>query len=168
MKFAQIGYGHGDESAVQPNGKPKGGRGKGGYTYLVSDNIRKEDILQVISHSPRGRAFPTTGQVLTVHKNAPKDPNGQPVDAPKDLTTAYNQRELGVTGVGLTRDERTAQARQNALSVYNVEKYGGITGKEAESKFAITGGTKTERLMNEGYESYAQYIERTKPWGDNQ
>ena len=54
------------------------------------------------------------------------------------------------------------------VPVYNVEKYGGITGKEAESKFAITGGTKTERLMNEGYESYAQYIERTKPWGDNQ
>lgn len=162
MKFAQIGYGS--------DGRGAGKSGEG-YTYLVNDNIRKEQILQVISHSPAGRAFPTTGQVLTVHKNEPKNAKGETVIIPEDkqdnLTKAYDQRQLGVS-VGLSSKERVAQARFNALSIYNAQELGGLTGKEAEDKIAITGGTKTERLMSEGYESYAQYIERTKPWGDNQ
>ena len=167
MKFAQIGYGNPD------NGNPeKGGRKKGGYTYLVNDNIRKEQILQVIAHSPANRAFATTGEVIAIHGGQPKavDKDGNPVEIPKnkDFTPAYSQRELGVKQLGASTQERMAQARFNALSIYNAEQLGGITGKEAEDKIAITGGTKTERLMNEGYESYAQYIERTKPWGDNQ
>ena len=171
MKFAQIGYGS--------DGRGAGKSGEG-YTYLVNDNIRKEQILQVIAHSHKkdkdgntiqGRAFPTTGQVLTVNKNEPKNAKGETVIIPEDkqdnLTKAYDQRQLGVS-VGLSSKERVAQARFNALSIYNAQELGGLTGKEAAEKIAITGGTKTERLMSEGYESYAQYIERTKPWGDNQ
>ena len=164
MKFAQIGYGSDGRGA---------GKSGDGYTYLVNDNIRKEQILQVIAHShgERKRAFPTTGQVLTVHKNEPKNAKGETVIIPEDkqdnLTTAYDQRQLGVS-VGLSSKERVAQARFNALSIYNAKELGGLTGEEAADKIAITGGTKTERLMSEGYESYDKYIARTKPWGDNQ
>lgn len=157
MRFAQIGYGH--------DGRGNGGLKTGGtgYTYLVSDNVRKEQILQVIAHSHKkdkdgnvipGRAFATTGQVL-------RTTSAQPSGAPQEITNAYTQKELGVKqGFGTTKDEREAEARYKALSVYNSE-IGGVTGEEAEKKFAITGDTKTEKLLNEGYETYAKYMERT-------
>lgn len=165
MKFAQIGYG----SDGRGTGKTEGE----GYTYLVNDNVRKEQVMQVIATSRNGRAFPTTGKVLTADKNAPKAPDGSQVVIPENkqdnLTEAYTQKELGVRGgFGKTKLERQEEARYNALAIYNKEKLGGLTGEEAAKKLAITGGTKTERLMKDGYESYADYIERTKPWGDNQ
>lgn len=169
MKFAQIGYGHDGRGTGTTNGQ--------GYTYLVSDNVRKNQVMQVIATSRNKRVFPTTGQVLTTHAKQPKDANGNPITLPmkdnvqmteKDLTPAYTNKELGVkNGFGTTKEQRTAQARYNALLVYNQEALGGLTGEAAEKKLAITGGTKTEKLMDEGYESYAAYIERTKPWGDD-
>ena len=161
MRFAQIGYGHGDEQATNPNGTPKGGRGKGGYTYLVADNVRKDQILQVIAHShgkEGARAFPTTGTVLRTSTAQPEMPaNTQP-------TNAYTNKELGVKqGFGTTAEQRQNEARAKALGVYNSE-IGGYTGKEAESKFAITGGTKTEKLMN-SYETYDAYVKRTGGFG---
>lgn len=162
MRFAQIGYGHGGEDEIDPKtGKPKGGRGKGGYTYIVSDNVRPDQVLQVIAHSRNSRAFPTTGQVLSTSS---AQPSGVPAEKP--ITNAYTNKELGVkSGFGTTAEGRQEAARYNALAVYNKEALGGLTGEDAEKKLAITGGTKTESLMNNKYESYADYIKRTKPWG---
>lgn len=158
MKFAQIGYGYPEHR----KGNDDGGRNKGGYTYLVNDNVRKEQIMQVISTSRNGRAFPTTGEVLTVTA-------AQPSGAPPEPTRAYTQKELGVKGgFGVTAGERQAETRYKALSVYNNEVLGGLTGEAAEKKMAITGGTKTEALMkNEGYETYEDYVKRTGGFGEN-
>lgn len=156
MRFAQIGYGHNEKN------ENKGGREKGGYTYLVADNVRKDQILQVIAHShgtkTPPRAFPTTGTVLRTSNAQPEMPaNTQP-------TNAYTNKELGVKqGFGTTAEQRQNEARAKALGVYNSE-IGGFTGKEAESKFAITGGTKTEKLMN-NYETYDAYVKRTGGFG---
>lgn len=157
MRFAQIGYG-------------SDGRGDGkvheGYTYLVSDTVRPEQVMQVIAHShgtqTPPRAFPTTGKVLKVT-------SAQPSGAPADATRAYTQKELGVkSGFGKSAELRQAEARYNALAVYNKENLGGLTGKAAEEKLAITGDTKTERLMSEGYETYADYVKRTGGFGGSE
>lgn len=149
MRFAQIGYGH--------DGRGTGTTEGNGYTYLVSDNVRPEQVLQVIATSRAGKAFPTTGQVL-------RTSSAQPAGSPEKITNAYTNKELGVkSGFGTTAEGRRDEARYNALAVYNKEELGGLTGEAAEKKLAITGGTKTEKLVK--YESYEDYIKRTKPWG---
>ena len=57
-KIARVGYG----SQGQGVGKnPKG------YTYLVNDNVRVGDRIQVVSTSSLGRKFGTTAVPLSTH-----------------------------------------------------------------------------------------------------
>ena len=54
-KIAQVGYGSkGQGVGKHPNG----------YTYVVNDNVRTYDVIQVISTSPAGRKFATTAVPL--------------------------------------------------------------------------------------------------------
>lgn len=159
MKMVQVGYGH----------DGRGGEEKGGYTYLVNNSVRKEQVMQVIAHASRGvnnRAFVTTGKVLGSSTRV-VDKDGNPVEIPEHekLTKAYTQKELGVYFGD--KEQRTAQTRERAVEVYNKEVLGGLTGDEAGKKLAITGGTKTEKLMSEGYESYSDYMKRTDFFHEN-
>lgn len=93
-KFAKCGYGSDGRGL---------GRTTDGYTYVVNDNVRKNDVLQVIATSPRGRKFATTAKTRNVYSENSK--NGQ--DAKQqaqqntegnDPTRAYTGKELGVKG----------------------------------------------------------------------
>lgn len=104
MKFARVGYGS--------DGRGTGRSGEG-YTYVVNDNVRTKDVIQVISTSMRGRKFATTGMVKTANReNSVKGQKAkqeamsamrhQQLDKYEDIvqepkiTTAYSGKELGV------------------------------------------------------------------------
>lgn len=93
-KIATCGYGSKGEGL---------GKTTNGYTYVVSDNVRTGDRIQVISTSRKGNKFPTTAVPRSiVQENSKKgqdaiqqarqNTNGQ------DPTKSYTGKELGVTG----------------------------------------------------------------------
>ena len=92
MKFAKCGYG----SQGQGLGKTKDG-----YTYLVNDNVRTGDQIQVISTSSRGRKFPTTAVPLHTYKETSakgQEAKQQVQERGKEVTQSYTGKELGVQG----------------------------------------------------------------------
>lgn len=93
-KFAKCGYG-------------SNGRGLGktpdGYTYVVNDNVRAKDVLQVVATSSNGKKFATTAQARSVYsENSKKGQNAkqqaQQNTQGADPTRVYSGKELGITG----------------------------------------------------------------------
>ena len=138
-KFAKVGYGH------NPNNESGLGRTKNeepqGYTYIVNDNVRTGDIIQVVATSSSGRKFTTTGKTLHSYKETSVkgqeakrslEQNSQNL---QEATKAYTGKELGVTGFrGRTKAEKLAggeyEKGQEPQSKYtqmvrggNIEKY---------------------------------------------
>ena len=111
-KFAKIGYG----SQGQGLGKTQDG-----YTYVVNDNVRTKDILQVISTSSAGKKFPTTGMALhTFKQNSVKGMEAkQEVESKnKEITESYTGKELGIERAGKTRQEYQQQTRAGNIQAY--------------------------------------------------
>lgn len=59
-KFAQVGYGSRGQGA---------GKSGTGYTYIVNDNVRTGDVIQVVATSSKGRKFGTTGKTMQTTQN---------------------------------------------------------------------------------------------------
>lgn len=92
-KLAKCGYGSRGEGL---------GKTPDGYTYVVNDNVRTGDKIQVISTSRKGNKFPTTAVPLhTFQENSKKgqmakqEAEQQTGEAP---TKSYTGKELGATG----------------------------------------------------------------------
>ena len=97
-KFAQCGYG----SQGQGLGKTTDG-----YTYVVNDNVRTGDKIQVIATSKKGNKFATTAVPLHTYKetSAKGQMAKQQVQEKtgKEPTQSYSGKELGVQGSKATQ-----------------------------------------------------------------
>lgn len=97
-KFAQCGYG----SQGQGLGKTTDG-----YTYVVNDNVRTGDKIQVIATSKKGNKFATTAVPLHTYKetSAKGQMAKQQVQEKtgKEPTQSYSGKELGVQGSRATQ-----------------------------------------------------------------
>lgn len=91
-KFAKCGYG----SRGQGLGKTTDG-----YTYVVNDNVRTGDTIQVIATSSKGNKFATTAVPLHTYKETSKKgqlAKQQSLEKGKEPIEVYSGKELGVTG----------------------------------------------------------------------
>lgn len=148
-KFAQCGYG----SKGQGLGKTTDG-----YTYVVNDNVRTGDVIQVISTSQRGRKFATTAVPLHTYKeNSVKGQLAkQKVEQMgKDITQSYSGKELGATGSRATQPlgdgHRTISEYAKATRAGNIAMY---KQKDPNAEFTKksqeTFDTYSKQFMNEG------------------
>lgn len=92
-KLAKCGYGSKGEGI---------GKTPDGYTYVVNDNVRTGDKIQVISTSRKGNKFPTTAVPLHVFQENSKKGQLAKQEAQQKTgespTKAYTGKELGATG----------------------------------------------------------------------
>lgn len=92
-KFAKCGYG----SQGQGLGKTTDG-----YTYVVNDNVRTGDKIQVISTSRKGNKYATTAVPLhTFQENSKKGQMAKQEVQQKtggEPTRSYTGKEVGATG----------------------------------------------------------------------
>lgn len=92
-KIAKCGYGSRGEGL---------GKTTDGYTYVVNDNVRTGDIIQVISTSRKGKKFATTAVPLHAYQENSK--KGQmAVQQAQEKTgenpiKSYSGKEVGATG----------------------------------------------------------------------
>lgn len=97
-KFAQCGYG----SQGQGLGKTTDG-----YTYVVNDNVRTGDKIQVIATSKKGNKFATTAVPLHTYKETSAKGQMAKQQAQektgKEPTQSYSGKELGVQGSRATQ-----------------------------------------------------------------
>lgn len=129
-KFAKVGYGsHGQGLGATSDG----------YTYIVNDNVRTGDRIQVISTSSRGRKFATTGVPLHTYKENTKKGQEAKQEVTQKLgvepTQSYSGKELGVTQKGLTRQSYQQEVRGAALSQYKQENPNAELSKNAQETF---------------------------------
>lgn len=114
-KIAQVGYGSkGQGVGKHPNG----------YTYVVNDNVRTYDVIQVISTSPAGRKFATTAVPLhTYSENTVKGKTAK-IDAEKkvkEITRSYTGGEEGISRRGVTRQQYRQSVRGANIAKYKEE-----------------------------------------------
>lgn len=97
-KFAQVGYGSQGQGV---------GKTAEGYTYVVNDNVRVGQRLQVVatSHGKQPKKFVTTAVPLTTYKEnsalgkiKKAEIEKELGNADEKLTKAYSGAELGASG----------------------------------------------------------------------
>ena len=118
-KIAICGYGSRGQG-TKPNGD--------GYAYVVNDNVRTKQRLQVIATSSKGRKFGTTAVPIQVFKENSINGIEAKKNAPEKLTKAYSGGELGASGEitkkeysiggGKPQSEYTMRARALAEEQY--------------------------------------------------
>ena len=114
-KIAQVGYGsRGQGVGKQPNG----------YTYVVNDNVRTGDAIQVISTSSAGRKFATT--VVPLHTYSENTIKGKTAkieaeEKGKEITRSYTGGEEGISRRGVTRQQYRQSVRGANIAKYKEE-----------------------------------------------
>jgi hypothetical protein len=97
-KFAQCGYGSQGQGL---------GTTTDGYTYVVNDNVRTGDKIQVIATSKKGNKFATTAVPLHTYKETSAKGQMAKQQAQektgKEPTQSYSGKELGVQGSKATQ-----------------------------------------------------------------
>ena len=138
-KFAQVGY---------------GSRGQGlgtttdGYTYVVNDNVRTGDIIQVVSTSRAGRKFATTAVPLHTYKETSKKGQDAKQEAMsktgQEPTQSYTGKELGATGSTATKpladgkrsiSQYTEATRAGNIAMYKQQDPNAVFTKKSEETF---------------------------------
>lgn len=123
-KIAQCGYGSRGEGL---------GKTTNGYTYVVNDNVRTGDKIQVISTSRKGNKFSTTAVPRSVFQENSKKGQMAVQEAQQKTgenpTQSYSGKELGVSGSRAVPKTPTIGG-EKAQSQYtmqtragNIEKY---------------------------------------------
>lgn len=150
VKFAKCGYGsQGQGLGTTPDG----------YTYVVNDNVRTGDRIQVVSTSRNGKKFATTAVPLHTYKetSAKGQLAKQEVEAKtgKEPTQTYSGKELGVQGSRATKQladgkrtqsEYTKQTRGGNLAMYKQQNPNTEFTKNAQQTF----DSYSKPFMNEG------------------
>lgn len=121
-KFAQVGYGSKGEGI---------GNTPDGYTYVVNDNVRTGDIIQVISTSRAGKKFATTGVPLHTYKETSKKGQMAKQEAMsktgQEPTRSYTGKEVGASGSMGTKPladgHRTISQYQQSTRAGNIAMY---------------------------------------------
>lgn len=118
-KLAKCGYGSRGEGL---------GTTTDGYTYVVNDNVRTGDKIQVISTSRKGNKFPTTAVPLhTFQENSKKGQEAKQEAQQRtgeEPTKSYSGKELGVTGARAIPKTPTI-GREKPQSQYTMETRAG-------------------------------------------
>lgn len=149
-KFAKCGYG----SQGQGLGKTTDG-----YTYIVNDNVRTGDRIQVVSTSSNGKKFATTAVPLHTYKET--SVKGQQAKQEvmektgKDPTQSYSGKELGVQGSKATKPlpdgKRTTsqyvqETRGGNLAMYKQQNPNAEFTKKSQETF----DSYSKQFMNKG------------------
>lgn len=149
-KFAQVGYGSQGQGL---------GNTTDGYTYVVNDNVRTGDRIQVISTSKSGTKFATTAVPLHTYKeNSVKgqEAKKEVVDKiGKDPTQSYSGKELGVQGSKATKElpsgkrtisQYTQETRAGNIAMYMQKN----PNAELSPKARETFDSYSKQFMNKG------------------
>lgn len=149
-KFAQCGYG----SQGQGLGKTTDG-----YTYVVNDNVRTGDKIQVIATSKKGNKFATTAVPLHTYKetSAKGQIAKQQVQEKtgKEPTQSYSGRELGVQGSRATQplgdgkrtiSEYAQETRAGNIAMYKQKDPNAKWTEKAQETF----DSYSKQFMNKG------------------
>lgn len=115
-KIAKVGYGsHGQGLGDTTDG----------YTYVVNDNVRTRDVIQVIATArDKTTKFVTTGVPLHVYSENSKTgaEEKQKIESKtgKDITQSYSGKELGLPNPG--KQKKTVQVgEQKKQTAYSAE-----------------------------------------------
>ena len=149
-KFAQCGYG----SQGQGLGKTTDG-----YTYVVNDNVRTGDKIQVIATSKKGNKFATTAVPLHTYKetSAKGQMAKQQVQEKtgKEPTQSYSGKELGVQGSRATQplgdgkrtiSEYAQETRAGNIAMYKQKDPNAKWTEKAQETF----DSYSKQFMNKG------------------
>lgn len=149
-KFAQCGYGSQGQGL---------GTTTDGYTYVVNDNVRTGDKIQVIATSRKGNKFATTAVPLHTYKETSAKGQMAKQQAQektgKDPTQSYSGKELGVQGSKATQPlgdgKRTISEYAQATRAGNIAMY---KQQNPNAKFTPkaqeTFDTYSKQFMNKG------------------
>lgn len=151
-KIAKCGYGS-DGRGI--------GKTEEGYTYIVNDNVRTGDRIQVIATSRAQKKFATTAVPLHTYKETTVKGKQAKQDAitatGKDPTESYTGKELGVSKEGINKPTfRMGGDKQQ--SQYTLETRAGNIAKYMEKNptadFSLrskeTFDAYSKKFMNEG------------------
>lgn len=149
-KFAQCGYG----SQGQGLGKTTDG-----YTYVVNDNVRTGDKIQVIATSKKGNKFATTAVPLHTYKetSAKGQIAKQQVQEKtgKEPTQSYSGKELGFQGSRATQplgdgkrtiSEYAQETRAGNIAMYKQKDPNAKWTEKAQETF----DSYSKQFMNKG------------------
>lgn len=139
-KFAKVGYGS--------DGR---GTGKvGGYLYVVNDNVRTGDRLQVIATSQRNRKFATTGVPIHTYKelsskgmeakreameDMTEKEKEKGIEMDKDITRAYTGKEMGLQRSGISQKDYNEEVRAGNIEMYKREHPNAEFTEKSEETF---------------------------------
>lgn len=144
-KFAQVGYG----SQGQGLGKTTDG-----YTYVVNDNVRTGDRIQVVSTSRNGNKFATTAVPLHTYKETSK--KGQlarlevVAKGDKDVVKALDKRiNQGKMTIGQIETEEQRRGRQVTQSYTGAEVGLNVKGMSQQQYEQATRGANLAKYKQE-------------------
>lgn len=143
-KFAKCGYG-------------SQGQGMGpfnhGYTYIVNDNVRTGDVIQVAATNRWSKKkFGTTAQIKDQRLYSENTLKGQLAKQEvesltgKEATRAYSGPELGISRKGLTQQQYREQVRGGNLNEYIEKNPEAQLTKNAQKTF----DEYSQQFMNKG------------------
>lgn len=151
-KIAKCGYGS-DGRGI--------GKTEEGYTYIVNDNVRTGDKIQVIATSRNQKKFATTAVPLHTYKETTVKGKEAKQDAisktGKDPTESYTGKELGISREGINKqayklggDKQQSQYTMQTRAA-NIAKY---MQKNPEADFSShsreTFDSYSKKFINEG------------------
>lgn len=133
-KFAQVGYGSQGQGL---------GSNPDGYTYIVNDNVRTGDKIQVVSTSSLGKKFGTTAVPLkTFSENSAKGQKAKVNILSKKDTEVAKMLDESVSGGFITQKDLDSLTQGKITRAYsggelNISRKG-MTQKEYQQ--AVRGG----------------------------
>ena len=148
-KFAQCGYG----SQGQGLGKTTDG-----YTYVVNDNVRTGDKIQVIATSKKGNKFATTAVPLHTYKETSAKgqiAKQQSLQKGKEPIDVFSGKELGVQGSTATKlldngkrsiSEYAQETRAGNIAMYKQKDPNAKWTEKAQETF----DSYSKQFMNKG------------------
>lgn len=154
-KFAQCGYGSQGQGL---------GTTADGYTYVVNDNVRTGDKIQVIATSRKGNKFATTAVPLHTYKENSVKGQKAKQDAitsmenrgqKGEITQSYSGKELGVQGSKATKplgdghrtiSEYAQETRAGNLAMYMQKNPNATLTPKAKETF----DSYSKQFMNKG------------------
>ena len=166
-KFANCGYGSEGQGI---------GKSEGGYTYVVNNNVRTGQTLQLsVKHAKSQRIFGTTGKVLSTAKDT--SVKGQEVKREleekevKEVANAYTGKELGATRERGASGKFSSQSRQGyyedqkPITRYQQQVRGGnILARQQQTGGELARTPKTTKAV----ETFESYSKQFMPKGDEE
>lgn len=149
VKFAKVGYG-------------SDGRGLGkttdGYTYVVNDNVRAQDIIYPSAYNiPAKRIIGTTGRVLSTAKET--SVKGQKIRQELDSGGADGNKAPISPAYAMTTKEAGAKPERGKTGRFDAGQNGTVTAQGEQARKANVAARAAHGTVREG-ESFESYSAR--------